>query len=51
MIDTLAEALYVNGRHREAIETQQKALQLEPGNETFQDHMTRYRRALNERRL
>ena len=51
LIDTLAEALYVNGRHREAIETQQRALQLEPGNETFQDHMTRYRQALNERRL
>ncbi len=51
LIDTLAEALYVNGRHREAIETQQRALQLEPGNETFQDHMTRYRQALTERRL
>ncbi|MCZ6904295.1 MAG: rhomboid family intramembrane serine protease [Acidobacteria bacterium] len=51
LIDTLAEALYVNGRHREAIETQQRALQLEPGNQTFQDHMTRYRQALTERRL
>jgi membrane associated rhomboid family serine protease/Flp pilus assembly protein TadD len=44
-IDTLAEALYVNGRYAEAVKTQKLALKLEPNNRELQDHMARYRKA------
>jgi membrane associated rhomboid family serine protease/tetratricopeptide (TPR) repeat protein len=44
-IDTLAEALYVNGRYSEAVRTQALALKLEPNNRELQDHMARYRQA------
>jgi membrane associated rhomboid family serine protease/Flp pilus assembly protein TadD len=44
-IDTLAEALYVNGRFDEAVETQTKALERDPANREYQDHMARYRQA------
>jgi membrane associated rhomboid family serine protease/Flp pilus assembly protein TadD len=44
-IDTLAEALYVNGRYAEAVKTQTLALKLEPNNRELQDHMARYRKA------
>jgi tetratricopeptide (TPR) repeat protein len=44
-IDTLAEALYVNGRYAEAVKTQNRALKLEPHNRELQDHMARYRKA------
>jgi rhomboid protease GluP len=43
-IDTLAEALYVNGRFSEAVTTQTRALQMEPDNQEYQDHMKRYRK-------
>jgi rhomboid protease GluP len=44
-IDTLAEALYVNGRYSEAVTTQARALQIEPQNQEYLDHMKRYRKA------
>jgi tetratricopeptide (TPR) repeat protein len=44
-IDTLAEALYVNGRHSEAVATQTRALQIEPENQEYLGHMERYRKA------
>jgi rhomboid protease GluP len=44
-IDTLAEALYVNGKYQQAVETQKKALALEPGNKTMREHMARYQKA------
>jgi membrane associated rhomboid family serine protease/Flp pilus assembly protein TadD len=44
-IDTLAEALFVNGKYDEAVRTQTRALQLEPNNRELQDHMARYRKA------
>jgi rhomboid protease GluP len=44
-IDTLAEALYVNGRYDEAVKTQTRALKLEPDNHELQDHLARYRKA------
>ncbi len=44
-IDTLAEALYANGDFRHAVEVQTKALQLDPKNPEFQDHLARYRKA------
>ena len=43
-IDTLAEAYYVNGEFQEAVETQEKALALDPDNKELQEHMARYRR-------
>jgi len=44
-IDTLAEAHFVNGDYRQAVEIQKKALALEPDNKELQDHMARYRKA------
>lgn len=44
-IDTLAEALFVNGRFGEAVTTQTRTLQIEPKNQEYLDHMTRYRKA------
>ena len=44
-IDTLAEALYVNGKYDEAVKIQTRALKLEPDNRELQDHMARYRKA------
>jgi cytochrome c-type biogenesis protein CcmH/NrfG len=45
-IDTLAEALYVNGKYQQAVETQKKALALDPGDKTMQEHMAKYRKAV-----
>jgi len=44
-IDTLAEAYYANGSFQEAVRIQAKALELEPNNPEFQEHMARYRKA------
>jgi rhomboid protease GluP len=48
-IDTLAEALYANGRYGEAVTTQTRALQLDPQNQEYKDHMARYRKAAKDR--
>ena len=44
-IDTLAEALYQNGQYAQAVEVQQKALALDPGNRDMREHMAKYREA------
>ena len=44
-IDTLAEALYANGRYDEAVKTQARALERDPKNREYQEHMARYRKA------
>jgi membrane associated rhomboid family serine protease/tetratricopeptide (TPR) repeat protein len=44
-IDTLAEAHYASGSFREAVQVQVKALELDPDNLEFQEHMARYRKA------
>jgi rhomboid protease GluP len=44
-IDTLAEAHFVNGDYRQAVEIQKKALALLPDNAELQEHMARYRKA------
>ncbi len=44
-VDTLAEAYFVNGDYQQAVETQKKALALEPDNAQLQEHMARYRKA------
>ncbi len=48
-IDTLAEALYVNGRFGDAVATQSRALEIDPQNQEYLDHMARYRKAAAER--
>ena len=44
ILDTLARALFVNGKIEEAEETEKKALGLAPGNTTFKDHLSTYSR-------
>ena len=44
-LDTLAEALYANGKYAEAVKVETQALQLMPSNKEFQEHMERYRQA------
>jgi len=44
-VDSLAEAYFVNGDYPGAVETQKKALALEPDNTELQEHMARYRKA------
>ncbi len=44
-LDTLAESLYVNGKFKEAVDVQKKALQISPNNPEFQRHMLRYQKA------
>ncbi len=41
-IDTLAEALYVNRQYAEAVKVETRALQLQPSNREYQEHMARY---------
>jgi tetratricopeptide (TPR) repeat protein len=47
-LDTLAEAHFVNGDYQQAVEIQKKALALEPDNPELQEHMTKYRKALEQ---
>jgi len=44
-VDTLAEAFYANGNFPEAVKVEAVALQLDPKNAEYRDHMERYRRA------
>jgi membrane associated rhomboid family serine protease/cytochrome c-type biogenesis protein CcmH/NrfG len=45
VIDTLAEALYVNQQFDEAVKAETKALALEPRNQEYAEHMARYQKA------
>ncbi|HTS69040.1 MAG TPA: rhomboid family intramembrane serine protease [Terriglobia bacterium] len=45
VIDTLAEAFFANGAYPQAVETQKKALALDPANTELKEHMERYRKA------
>ncbi|HEV2382609.1 MAG TPA: rhomboid family intramembrane serine protease [Terriglobia bacterium] len=45
LTDTLAEALYVNGKFADAVNVEGKTLQLAPDNKDFQEHMRRYQKA------
>jgi membrane associated rhomboid family serine protease/tetratricopeptide (TPR) repeat protein len=47
-IDTLAESYFVNGDYRQAVEVQEKALALKPGDKELEEHMARYREAARE---
>jgi tetratricopeptide (TPR) repeat protein len=42
ILDTLAMAYFVNGKVKEAIEAEQKALKLEPENERFKGNLKKY---------
>jgi Flp pilus assembly protein TadD len=44
-LDTLAEAFYANSQNEEAIQTEEKALALEPGNSEYKLRLEKYRRA------
>jgi tetratricopeptide (TPR) repeat protein len=44
ILDTLARAYYINGKVKEAIETEKKALKLHPGNESFKEKLEEYQR-------
>jgi len=44
-LDTLAEALYANREFAEAVKVETQALELDPANHDFKDHMARYRKA------
>jgi membrane associated rhomboid family serine protease/tetratricopeptide (TPR) repeat protein len=44
-IDTLAEANYATGNFADAVKIEFRALQLEPANAEFRQHMARYRQA------
>lgn len=44
-VDTLAEAYFVNGSYRQAVQAQQKALALDPDDKELQAHLRRYRQA------
>jgi membrane associated rhomboid family serine protease/tetratricopeptide (TPR) repeat protein len=44
-IDTLAEALYANGNFPEAVKVESRALDMDPRNAEYRDHMERYRKA------
>ena len=48
IVDTLAEALYANHRFAEAVKVETRALQLDPHNHDYLDHMARYRKAAEE---
>ncbi|MGO9272769.1 MAG: rhomboid family intramembrane serine protease, partial [Terriglobia bacterium] len=44
-VDTLAEAFYANGNFPEAVRVESIALQLDPRNAEYRNHMERYRKA------
>ena len=44
-IDTLAESLYANQNFAEAVKVQTRAIQLDPINQEYVDHLNRYRKA------
>ena len=47
ILDTLARAYFINGKIKEAIETEKKALKLEPGNERFKEKLEEYERVMS----
>ncbi|HXZ18969.1 MAG TPA: hypothetical protein VEG63_03415, partial [Candidatus Acidoferrales bacterium] len=45
-LDTLAEALYANGMFAEALETERKALSLEPNKQEWKDRVAFFAKAV-----
>ena len=50
ILDTLAEAYFVNGDFDKAIETERKALELSPDTALLKESLARYLRAKNAKR-
>ncbi len=50
ILDTLAAALYANGKTQQAVEAEERAVALDPQNRAFQQSLGRYRKAANPRR-
>lgn len=48
VLDTLARAYHISGKVKEAIETENKALRLESGNDTFKKNLELYEKAVKE---
>ena len=46
LLDTLARAYFINGKVKEAVETQKKAIKLEPHNDKFKANLEEYQRAM-----
>ncbi len=44
VLDTLARVDFINGKVKEAIDTEKKAIELEPGNKEFKENLARYER-------
>ncbi len=44
-LDTLAEALYRNRQYQQAVQVQQKALAIDPGNQEMRKHMALFRKS------
>lgn len=45
LLDTLARVYFINGKVREAVETERKALQLGPDSLEFKDNLKAYEKA------
>jgi tetratricopeptide (TPR) repeat protein len=45
ILDTLARVYFINGKIRDAVETEKKALKLEPNNEKFKENLREYEKA------
>ena len=50
IIETLAESQFLNGMYKEAVETERKALQLDPDSADFKKNLKRYQDALKKNR-
>lgn len=47
ILDTLAHAYFINGKLKEAVEAERKALKLKPGNQEFKERLEEYQRVLS----
>jgi tetratricopeptide (TPR) repeat protein len=48
ILDTLARLYFINGKVSEAIDTEKKALKLEPNNERFKENLKEYQKAIKK---
>jgi tetratricopeptide (TPR) repeat protein len=48
ILDTLARAYFINGKVKEALETESKALKLAPNNEGFKENLKIYQKAMKD---
>jgi tetratricopeptide (TPR) repeat protein len=48
ILDTLARVYFINGKVNEAIETEKKALKLEPNNERFKENLKEHEKAMTK---